>query len=275
MRIDNPLTQDYLCNYPSDAARVLEKISADHVSILFGELPEKTVAEVLSFMMPAKVGEFFQLMPLPRAEKIFAQLPSSFALRVCRLLPMEKCEQLIASLSEKTQKKIKRNLFYPSGTVGYLLNPVVTMLEENLSVGGVLRNVERFNHSLDCEVYVVDSKHCLQGAIRLGDLLKANRDCKLKDIMDRKIQPVLVHTKAKALLQHLGWLKCHSLPVIDREGTLVGVLEYARLRDEYGEGNVEPVDPLAAILSLANMYWLVMVQLISSLLRQDKINKTG
>ena len=38
MKVNNPLSRDFLLGYPAEAARVLEVISADHVAALFNEL---------------------------------------------------------------------------------------------------------------------------------------------------------------------------------------------------------------------------------------------
>jgi hypothetical protein len=101
--------------------------------------------------------------------------------------------------------------------------------------------------------------------IELGKLLKARHHLMLKDIMFRKTRSISAYARADKLLKHPGWTVRRRLPVVDRDNTLVGALDYRHLKDALGvnEENVPP-DAVSSLLSFAGLYWLTVAQLIDS-----------
>lgn len=267
VKVENPLTREYLLNYPIDAARVLEQVPAEHVAALFSELSAKSGADMMAAMLPDKVTAVLQIMSAASAAKLLTELPLSFVVRVFRLLSAEKRDEVSLQLSDKTRNHIDRYLKYPAESVGALLDPAIDMLPENISVAAAIRRIERLKHSICCEIYIIDAEHHLVGTIDLGKLLKANRHLRLRDIMNRKTQRVSVYAAAESLLDHAGWLTRRRLPVVDRDNTLLGVLEHSRLQDVFAEteNSATPADPLDSALSIAGLYWLTVAQLMSSI----------
>jgi hypothetical protein len=92
-------------------------------------------------------------------------------------------------------------------------------------------------------------------------------------MVSKKTYSVSVHTKFDKLLSHPGWATRHRLPVVERNNTLVGVLDYARLKEATGERDVSAHDPLDNLLSLASLYWLSLLQLLDSMLSTAKETK--
>ncbi len=118
MRVDNALTREYLLNYPSDAARILEQVSAEHVAVLFSELPVQTGATVMASMLPDKAAVCLQTMSAMSAAKLMTELPVPYTVRVYRLIPAPSRDEIFANISERKRKHILRYLKYPSASAG-------------------------------------------------------------------------------------------------------------------------------------------------------------
>jgi hypothetical protein len=85
--------------------------------------------------------------------------------------------------------------------------------------------------------------------------------------MNRKTQPISIHATVETLLTHPAWLMRRRLPVVERDNTLSGALDYTSLQDAVGEaGGMASRDPLENLLSLAGLYWLTVAQLLNSML---------
>jgi magnesium transporter len=265
MKADNPLTREYLSGYPVDSARILEQVSDEHVAALFRELPVKTAARVMAVMLPNKAVLCLQAMSAQAAAKLMSELPVTYTVRVYRLMPAVLRESIFTQLPERSRKHIRRYLKYPSTTAGALLDPVIDMLPAEVTVAGAIRAVERFRSAASCDIYVVDKSQHLVGMIELGKLLKARHHLMLKDIMFRKTRSISAYARADKLLKHPGWTVRRRLPVVDRDNTLVGALDYRHLKDALGvnEENVPP-DAVSSLLSFAGLYWLTVAQLIDS-----------
>ena len=265
MRADNPLTREYLLNYPFDSARVLEQLSADHVAAFFNELPIKTSAQIMTSMLPNKAMPCLKAMPAQNAARLMSELPVTYTVRIYRLMSVAERDAIFSYLSERCKKHIRRYLKYPATTAGALLDPVVDMLPAEVTVAGALRAVERFRSEAGCDIYVVDASQRLVGMIEIGRLLKSNRHLMLKDIMFRKTRSISAYAKADSLMKHPGWTIRRRLPVVDRDNTLVGALNYRHLKDSLGviEETV-PEDAMDSLLSFGGLYWLTLAQLLDS-----------
>lgn len=265
MNINNSLSQKYLLDYPIEAARVLEQVSAEDVAALIVELPIDTAALVFAAMLPEKSAVCLERIEGAPAVKLLTQMPVTSAARIFRLLSVTKQEALMSSISEKTKKRLRRYLNYPASSAGALLDLKFDMLPENITVADAVRRIEHLGHSVSCELYIVNDLHQLVGMIELGRLLTSNHHSPLRSIMTRKSQPVSVHAMAESLPAHPGWVNRRRLPVVERDNTLIGVLEYRRLQEVMADtGSSSSRDPVESFLSLTRLYWVSLAQLLNS-----------
>lgn len=153
------------------------------------------------------------------------------------------------------------------------MNPNVDMLPDSLTVADAIRRIERYRHSVKCEIVVVDDKHRFVGVVDLSKLLTSKQNTKLSDIMSRTVRPVSAHATAEKLSAHPGWKGRQRLPVVESDNTLVGILDYARVKEIVDKEQGVVLEPTGNIMSLAGLYWLSMAQLLDSLLNIAAINK--
>ena len=273
MKVDSPLSKEFLLCHPLEAARALELVSAEHVAALFNDLAAEIVSPVLASMLPNMAAGCLTRMEAPTAAKLVTEMPVTHAARIYRLLQPAKQEELSSHLSDKTQRRLRRSLDYSSLSAGDLMDPNVIMLPDDLTVADAIRRIERHSHAVSCEIYVVDSSHHLLGVIDLGKLLTSSHPVRLRDIMTRTVRLVPAHASAENLLSHPGWATRRKLPVVERDNTLVGVLDYMRMQEATGESAVGNHDPSQNLLSLVSLYWLSMIKLLDSLLSTAGTNK--
>ena len=276
MNVDNPLSREFLLRYPAEAARVLEQVPVEHVAALFTELPPALMATVTGPMLPGIAASCLDMMSPESAAKLVAELPASSAARIFRLLPMAKRDGISTHLADKTRSQIHHYLMFSKESAGALLNSKIDMLPWNITVAEAIRRIERLDHSSSCDIHIIDDAHHLVGSIDLGRLLISDHHIRLQDIMNRKTQPISVHAPVETLLSHPGWTTRRRLPVVERDNTLAGALDYSHLLDSLGEtATVKSRDPLENILSLASLYWLTLAQILDGILSIARPEKGG
>ena len=254
-------------SYPVEAARVLEQVPDEHVAALFNELPLQIGAPVLASMLPEKAVACFLKFSGSFAAKLVVVLPVISLARLYRLLVPAKQDELLSFLSDKSRGELRRYMAYPPTSAGVLLNPVIDVLPDNITVVDAIRRIEQNQHSVACDIYIVNDAHQLLGVIELGKLFITGHHIRLRDIMQRKTQSIPAHATASTLLLHPGWNTHRRLPMVERDGTLIGALDYSYLQKTLGEtGAMDTNDPLENMLSLAGLYWLSLAQLLDSIL---------
>jgi len=267
VKVDNPLSREFLISYPVEAARVLEQVPDEHVAALFNELPLQIGAPVLAAMLPEKAVACFLMFSDAFAAKLVTALPVISLARLYRLLAPAKQSELLVFLSNKSRSELQRYISYPPTSAGALLNPVVDLLPDNITVADAIRRIEQTEHTFACEVYIVNDAHRLLGVIELGKFFTADHHLMLRDIMKRKTQSIPAHTMSSTLLSHPGWKTHRRLPMVERDGVLIGALDYGYLQETLGEASGMVVtDPLENLLSLGGLYWLSLAQLLDSIL---------
>jgi len=267
VKVDNPLSREFLITYPKEAARVLEQVPDEHVSALFNELPLQIGAPVLASMLPEKAVACFLMFSDVFVEKLVNVLPINSLARIYRLLSNTKQVELLAFLSQKSRSELRRYMAYSPSSAGALLNPLVDLLPENITVADAIRRIEQTEHTVSCNIYIVSETHKLMGVVELGKLFITDHHIRLRDIMKRKTLSIPAHVTASTLLLHPGWKTQRKLPMVERDGTLIGVLDYSYLQEMVGDADGMVVDdPLENLLSLAGLYWLSLAQLLDSIL---------
>ena len=265
MQNNYPLSTEFLQLYPIDAARVLEEIAAADVAALFNDLAAELSAPVLAAMLPDMASSSLQAMESTLAAKLLSEIAPAQAARIYRLLATEH-QQIIGKLmSVKVLRRIRHFTNYAALAAGDLMEPNAPMLPEKITVGEAIRRIERFDQVVACEVYVVDEAHRLVGQLELGRLLIADNHAKVKDVMNRRPQPLAAHASAEALLSHPGWQRRRRLPVVARDNTLVGVLDYLRVQELAEHHDRTYPDTGGGLVSLVGLYWLSVIQLLDSL----------
>lgn len=275
MKDDNPLAQEFIQRYPVEAARALEQVSAEHAAALFNEQSTEMTAPVLGSMLPALAAACLARMEALQAARLLTVLPITRAAHIYRLLLPAKQEELSGFLSDKIRRRIRRFLDYAALSAGDLLDANVYTLPENVTVAETLRRIERSHRSVSSELYVVDNAHHYMGVIELGTLLISNHHARLRDIMTRAVPSVSAQTNIEKLLSHRGWATYHRLPVVERDNSLVGVLDYTRLRVASEQVSGTSHDPMENLLALAGLYWLSLAQLLDSLFNIAGSGKRG
>jgi len=273
MNVDNPLSQQFLVRYPVEAARVLEQLSPGDVAALLSEISPSVAASVLSSMFPIHSAACLCAMDVKEAAKLMNIIPVNNAARIFSLLGQDKQKDVSPELAGKHRKRIRRVLNYRTLSAGDLMNPNVDMLLESMTVADAIRRIERYRQTVKCEIYVVDEDHHFMGVVELGKLLTARRQVQLRDVMSRSIRTVSVHASSESLLGNPVWVGKQRLPVVESDNTLVGILDYERVKESVDKDYMPSRDPLESVFSLASLYWLSLVQILDSLMNIAVVKK--
>ena len=262
-----------MLTFPLDAARILEQVPLQHVAALF-ELTSDYNSPVICAMLPARVASCIEIMPETSAVKLISGMPPASSARIFKLLSENKKQVIISKLKPRDAQKILRFIDFSSASAGAILNSVVNMLPQSLTVAEAIRRIESSPSLVNDDLYIVDESHKLVGILNTAALLISNDHLRLKEIMNRKTYSVSVHAMKEALLQHPGWKKRLSLPVVDRDNTLLGVLDFNALKESLGDAqSIKPFDPLDGLLSLMSIFWKTIAQLLDSVFSIAEIKK--
>lgn len=274
MKIDNPLSEAFLQRYPSESARVLEKIPAEHVAAFLSAIPAEVITPVVVSMLPGSVAACLNHMENSASVKFLSAMPACTVARIYRLLSKTRQQELSSSFSEKYHRQLISYLQYPADSVGALLHSGIDILPQSITVDDALHRLEDIDHAVGCDIFIINDEHQLVGVIQLGKLLTAKHHLRVRDIMSTRTNAISAHALIESVAEHPAWNSRLKLPVIERDKTLLGIVQYSRLQQVLGESSsTVQRDPLDAALSLVSLYWISLAQLLSSLMGISQTEK--
>jgi len=274
MKAENPLSKSYINQYPDEVARILERMDHEHVAVFIQEIPIKQIAPVLVHMMPDYQARLMETLPTSLIAKILLEVPIAAAARMYRGIAINHQKEVTELLSDKMSRRLQRQLEYPPNTVGSLLDHQLDMLPEKINVADALHYIENLDHEFQYEIYCVDENQRLTGVTTLAKLITSESSQRLRDIMRRRVTSVSVHANASKLINFPAWRTTRRIAVVEKDNVLVGILDYQKLQDSFRtESETIYNDPMSNYLSLANIYWISVAQLLDSLLGIAKKHK--
>ena len=251
------LKDEFLRNHPSDAARVLESFSAHEASELLATVPVSSAAQVIEQMAPAAGAECLAALPTTLAGKVIEELDFDSAAGLLRRIDPEIRTVLIGATNEDVGTSLKLLVGYPEGTAGAWMDPRILALPEDIDVNEAQDRVRRFPRFTMYYVYIVARSGKLQGVINLRELLLADGNRRLSEVMNTSVARLPAPADRSVILAHPGWSEYHALPVVDGAGRLVGAIRYETLRRleteiDHSLGG----KPVSVAVSLGELYWV-------------------
>lgn len=115
---------------------------------------------------------------------------------------------------------------YPEDSVGRLMEPVVAVFAPDLSVGRAVEMIREWTHaSLITYGYVIDPEGRLLGMLAMRDLLLADPEDLLQDVMLVNPFALKPDTLVKDAMQEVVYRHYPLYPVCDDAGKLLGIVQ--------------------------------------------------
>jgi magnesium transporter len=143
---------------------------------------------------------------------------------------------------------VENLLEYPERTAGRIMNPHVFALNEDMTVGEAITELQ---NNRDVEMvfylYVVDDRHHLVGVTSLRRLLLVAPATPLKRIMTTDLISARVDTDQEEVARQVASYNLLAIPVVDEEAKLVGVITVDDVIDVIKDEATEDIYRLAGV----------------------------
>lgn len=223
---------------------------------LFRLLPKNIAADVFSYIVKDKQQELLETLSDREQGALINDLFADDAADLIEEMPAKVVTKLLKNANAETRQNINNLLKYPDGSAGSIMTVEYVRLKENQQVSEVFDIIRQ--HGVDKETiytcYVVDAKRTLIGVVSVKDLLLAKPDAKIKDIM--KEHPTSAHTtdSQEAVADIFRKYGHISIPVVDSEEKLVGIVTVDDVLQIIAEQHTEDIHRMAGVKTSENPY---------------------
>jgi len=194
--------------------------------------------EILIKENPIDVAEVFEEFPKERDLIIFKLLPKDFSSEVFSYLSPEKQQEVIENITDEEIKFIMEDMY---------LDDTVDFIEEMPAniVDKILKNTSHDKRKLINQMLKYQKK--LVGIISLKTLILSNDDSYIKDEMDTNFVSVLTRDDQEEIAALFRKYDLTTMPVVDHEDRLVGVITVDDIVDVIDQENTEDIQKMAAM----------------------------
>ena len=221
--------------------RLLAKEKAAEV---FVELDHDVQEELINRLTDAEIKNVMNEIYMDDATDLVEEMPSNVVKRI------------LANTKPANRKIINELLKYPEDTAGTLMTTEFIDLKENMTVKDAFDFIKNKGMKKEtvynCYVLTVDRK--LLGVIDIKDLLIADRDELVKDIMDENVLKADTLVDQEEIIKMFDKYDCVALPIVDQEERLVGIITIDDAIDVLQEETMEDFEKMAAIAPSDDTY---------------------
>jgi len=223
------LMQGYFRLYPDEAAKRLDSLSSGEVlrflheeepavaAGLFLRLNPDTAAELAIPMEDALFQKIFSVIDPLKGSSLLARMDESAVSRRIELLP--------ASLA----REYRALMTWPADTAGSLMDPRTATFSAGDSVKDVLKRVRTIRDRRIMDVCIVDGDGRLAAVVPLQDIAVADPALPVGELVSGKPVSIQAMEPRQEVAKLLELGKLASLPVVDLDGKLLGVIRYDAL----------------------------------------------
>ena len=239
-----------------DIAEFIQEIEQEKVVLVFRLLPKELGAEVFACLEIDMQEYIINSMSDYELQKIIEELYIDDAVDMLEELPATVVRRVLSNAKPETRALINQFLQYPDDSAGSIMTAEYIGLKKNMTVEQSFAYIRR--NAVDKETiytcFVLDEKRHLEGVVTVKDLLLHDYETKVEDIMDTNIIQAVTTDDQEVVVETFNKYDLLSLPVVDHEGRLVGIVTVDDIVDVMEQEATEDIELMAAILPSEKPY---------------------
>jgi magnesium transporter len=185
-----------------------------------------------------------------RAAEILAGLSADERTDIVQKMGLHERHRTVAKLSPELRKELESLLKYPPHTAGGIMTTEFVQLDPALKVGEALKHIRavaREKESIYACYVLEPGTGQLLGSVSLRDLVMAELDAPVTQVMRRKPVTVDAEDDQEAVAQKIGKYNLLAVPVLEKDGNVVGFVTVDDVIDVLVEEQTEDIMRMAAV----------------------------
>ncbi len=223
------ITHQYLIQFPKEAARILELQPLTEITRILTSLTEKQAAHLLELLTP-EISAL--VLEASTDEQVVSWISCMNPSRSAQLLAQHTHKlkaQRLALLDPQLANELREIMSYSSDSAGGLMDSRVTSFRADAQVKQVLARLKLLRKKMLTHFFLVDENMHLTGSVALQDIILATPETPLIEIAKKDVLSVQATALKEEIVEICTQHQIASLPVVDFENRLLGVIRYGAL----------------------------------------------
>ena len=242
---------------PQDIAELIQGVDKKQVVLVFRLVPKEKVADVFSELDPAVQEFILNHFADEEIKALLAELDPDDRTSLFEELPGTFTQKLINFLPERDRKEALELLGFPEDSVGRLMTPDYVAVRPDWNIRKSFEHIKKYGRDAETidMIYVVDKNWKLLDDIPIRRFILAEAGDLVQNIMDYFFVSIEANEDQEKAYELIKKYNLTVLPVVDKSGTLMGIVTIDDILDINEEEINEDFQKASAISPTEESYY--------------------
>jgi magnesium transporter len=217
--------------HPSELADILEDLAPAERQAIFTSLNQEMAAETLEEVEPKMQKALLEKLDEERIADIVEEMDPGAAADLLSELPEEQSDAILEEMEPEERQEVAELLEFDEDSAAGSMTTEFVYVGVDATVFQAVQALRSFDGDPESvtEVFLLDEKRMLRGAIPLARLVMAQPESRLSVLAEPRVISCPPDMKQNELAEMFDKYNLHALPVVDSQGRMVGVVQAERV----------------------------------------------
>lgn len=232
-----------------DVAEFLTEIDDTKMPMVFRLLSKETAAEVFANFDVPEQERIINSITDSELAGIVEEMYVDDAVDLMGEMPANVVKRVMRTATPQTRNLINQYLRYPENSAGSIMTSEFVDLKKYMSVKESFARIRRIGEDKETiyVCFVIAADRTLEGVVTVKDLLLADDDDIIEDLMDRNVIFATTTEDQESVSEKFSDYDLVVLPVVDKEGRLVGIVTVDDVIDVMEQETTEDFEIMAGM----------------------------
>ncbi|MDO4924615.1 MAG: magnesium transporter [Turicibacter sp.] len=232
-----------------DIAATMTELSDCDLVLLFRILSKDLSAEVFSYLNKELQQRIIESINDREVTQIVDKLFLDDTVDFIEEMPAYVVKKVLRNTSSKKRELINQFLKYDDHSAGAMMTIEFVDLKEEMTLKEAIEHTRRtgMNKETIETCFIIDKERYLKGTLGLRELILSDESCYVHELMETNIISVKTNEDQEQVAQLFKTYDLVSMPVVDKENRLVGIITIDDVIDIIEQENTEDFQKMAAM----------------------------
>ena len=212
--------------HPSDLASIMDQLAPRDRAGVLAALDDEAVADAMEEMEPDTQVDILEDLAPERAADILEEMSPDDAADLVADLDQDTRDEILSHMEADEVEEVRELLGYPEDSAGGIMTTEYIALDASLTAARAIDRLRELEPDAETiyYVYITDDDGRLVGVLSLRDLIVAQPDTPVGQVMIREPVAVGVLADQEEVAEVVAHYNLLAVPVVDDEERLVGIV---------------------------------------------------
>src|SRR5450756_39421 len=218
--------------HPVDLADILEELDQDQRLVLFDQLDTEHASDTLEEVEPRVQRELINSMRKERVAELLNDMSPAQAADIMAILPAAEADELLRLINKDSASKVQQIIDEHNENILLYAAQRCIKLPPGEMVRDVMSDYRELARNKDVimYVYVTDAADKLLGVIDLHELIEADPEQILADIMTTNVIALNAKDTMREAVELFARYSFRAIPVVDDADKLMGIVPFRDIK---------------------------------------------